>query len=87
MSDRKIIAGVIIGAAALAAVGYLMTDKGKSKRKKIFDKAHDIVDRLQHSVDKFEGSARRNARHLADRGSEYLERAQEKTERWADKAR
>lgn len=50
--STKLITGIIIGAGAALAIGYLMTDEGSEVREKIKKSAKDILDNLSETMNK-----------------------------------
>jgi gas vesicle protein len=52
MANTKLITGLLIGAGAALAVGYLMTDSGSEMRKKLQDGGKNVLDFLCDALDK-----------------------------------
>ena len=51
MSSTKLITGLLIGAGAAIAIGYLMSDKGSEMREKIKQGGKDVLDFLCDAID------------------------------------
>ncbi|NMH27795.1 hypothetical protein [Flavobacterium silvaticum] len=83
MKDKRIIAGVAIGVAALAAVGILLAYKKKSKKDKFLSAADDAANRFKGKLSSLERKARKEYKNLVHEGEDLAGKARE----WADKAR
>ena len=54
MSKQKLLAGILLGAAAGAVLGILFApDKGSETRRKIADKKNDLTNKMKDSFNDF----------------------------------
>ncbi len=80
-NTAKIIAGVMVGAAAGALTGMLLApDSGKNTRRKIVTTTNDLVNELKEEVDEKTGKAK-------DSYNKNLERAATSTKNGVDQAK
>ena len=63
--SAKLITGLIIGAGAALAIGYLMTDEGSEIRKKIQKTGGGLIDFLSDAFDKGKEFVKDNATDAA----------------------
>ena len=86
MKDKKVVAGVVIGVAALAVAGILFAYKNKSKKRKVKDFVENAADRFHGKLNKLQKKAKKEYRTLKSDGEEFVNGAKERASGWADKA-
>lgn len=84
MANNKLLAGVLIGAAAGAAIGYLLTTtKGKELLSNIQDYAGTAGEKVKGMYD----TAKSKASDVINKGKQYAEEATGKGRQYAEEAR
>lgn len=83
MKDKRVVAGVVIGVAALAAVGLLLAYNKKKKKNRFLSAAEDASQRYKGKLTSLQRKARKEYRNLVQEGEDFADKARD----WADKVR
>ena len=79
MSTKKIITGVILGAAAGAILGVLFApDKGSKTRKKIKDSSNEFADSVKTKANEFAGEMSEKFKSAKEDVSDIITKGKEK---------
>lgn len=85
MNNKKVVAGVAIGVAALAVAGVLLY-KNRSKKAKLKGQAEDYADKFKTKLSSLERKAKKEYKQIVEDGEEFANRAKDRASQWVNKA-
>lgn len=86
MKDKKVIAGIALGVAALAVAGILLYNKKKSKKAKLKAAAGDLADKFSGKLSNLQRKAQKEYKQIMDEGEDFANRAKDRASEWVNKA-
>lgn len=87
MKDKKLVAGIAIGAAVLAVAGIILYKKKKSKKEKFLDYAEDAADRYRGKLKNLRRKAGKEYQHLVEDGEDLAQAAKDRVQEFANRVR
>jgi gas vesicle protein len=88
MSTKKILTGVLLGAAAGAVLGILFApDKGSETRKKIAKKGKDLTDAVRDRFNELEETIAEKYDNIRAEANDLMEKGKDKSERFKEDVR
>ncbi|RZJ67455.1 MAG: hypothetical protein EOO50_05565 [Flavobacterium sp.] len=84
MNNKKLVAGVAIGVAALAVAGVLLY-KNRSKKAKFQGAAEDYADKFRSKLSNLERKAKKEYKQIVEDGEEFANRAKDRASQWVNK--
>lgn len=84
MNNKKIVAGVAIGVAALTVAGILAYRR--SKKSNVQNAAGDYSDQFNRKLSSLQRKAKKEYKQIVEDGEEFANRAKERATQWVNKA-
>lgn len=85
MNNKKIIAGVAIGVAALAVAGILAY-RNRSKKAKLKAAAGDYADQFHKKLNSLQRKAKKEYKQIIEDGEDFANRAKDRAAQWVSQS-
>ncbi|RZJ69793.1 hypothetical protein [Flavobacterium sp.] len=85
MNRKAVLAGVVVGVAALTAAGIIAYRK-RSKTDQLKGTAEDYADKFRSKLNKLEKKAKKEYAQIIEQGEDFANTAKDRATQWANKA-
>lgn len=85
MSNGKLLSGILLGAAAGAALGILFApEKGEETRQKIKDQSNKLTDDVKRKANEFGETVKEKYHNIKSDANAMIDRSKEKADEFGD---